>query len=231
MKIHKTGNQGCFLIQPKIFNDHRGYFYESFNNQEFFNSTGRFVDFIQDNESLSSYGVIRGLHAQTGGYAQSKLIRVVQGKIKDIVIDMRFNSATFGHIVTRVLDAENKNQLFVPKGCLHGFSVLEDHTIVNYKCDSYFSIENEIKINPLDPDLNLDWGIRKGEELISENDEMGMSWREFMSKSSRPQRRECLIRSIYPEYEVEIPEEETEEFEEELFVDSPGPFISSAQGI
>lgn len=229
MKIEKTEIQGCYVIQPEVFHDERGYFLESFNHQLFFNTIGRFVDFIQDNESRSSYGVIRGLHTQVGNYAQAKLVRVVQGKVKDIVIDIRPASPTFGHIVTQVLDAENKKQLFIPRGCLHGFSVLEDDTIFSYKCDAYFNKDSEIGVNPLDLDLRLPWGIEKGKEIVSPKDENAFSWSEFTNNVLLHKRRECLIRTIHPNY---FPENLEEVHEPEFFIqESEGPFISSAQGM
>lgn len=175
------------ILQPSVFKDERGYFMESFNANDFQNKTGLSINFVQDNESMSSYGVIRGLHAQSGKHAQSKLVRVVQGKVLDVVVDARKNSKTFGNIVSVILDAEQKNQLFVPKGCLHGFSVLEDNSIFSYKCDSFYNKESEIGVNPLDADLNIDWKINKGSEIISAKDKEAVSWSDFFNLLYREQ--------------------------------------------
>lgn len=229
MKIEKTEIQGCFLIQPEVFNDERGYFVESFNHRVFFDGIGRFVDFIQDNESCSNYGVIRGLHTQIGERAQAKLIRVVRGKILDVIIDVRPNSSTFGHIVQRILDSDNKQQLFVPKGCLHGFSVLEDDTVVSYKCDAYYDPESEIGVMPFDAHLGIDWRVEKGKELISIKDKKSLSWEEFTSRYFTYEHKKCLIRSIHPEYSPVVFEEDYQIEPVVVFVDQP--FISSAQGL
>lgn len=226
MKIEKTEIQGCFLLKPTTYKDERGYFTESFNHRVFFNAIGRFVDFIQDNESCSSYGVIRGLHAQTGKFAQAKLVRVVKGKVMDVIVDVRTNSPTFGHVVTRFLDDINKHQLFIPKGCLHGFSVLEDDTIFSYKCDNYYDKSSEISVNPLDPELNIDWKIAAKDQLISEKDLNSQSWNTFMHEVLEYHTNSCHIRTIHPDYELV----NTSESMDEVFV-SEGPFMSSAQGL
>jgi len=180
MKITSTEIENCFIIEPEVFADGRGYFMESYNAKEFQKQTGLEVNFVQDNESKSSYGVIRGLHAQTGKYAQAKLVRVVRGKVLDIVVDARLDSPTFGNIVTALLDADNKIQLYVPKGCLHGFSVLEDETIFTYKCDALYHKNSEIGVNPLDTTLAIDWKVKHGAELISEKDQKAPAWVEFL---------------------------------------------------
>lgn len=229
MKIEKTEIQGCYLIKPTTYRDERGYFIESFNNRVFFNITGRFIDFIQDNESCSSYGVIRGLHAQTGKFAQAKLVRVVKGKVMDVIIDVRTKSPTFGHVVTRILDDSNKHQIFIPKGCLHGFSVLEDNTIFSYKCDNYYNKNSEVNVNPLDSDLNIDWKIPEPDQIFSEKDLNAQSWNTFIHEFLDYRTDSCKIRTIHTDYSVSGARE-TQEVIDEIY-NSEGPFISSAQGL
>lgn len=182
MKIEKTNIKDCFLIKPQVFTDERGYFLESFHQEKFKKQTGITTAFIQDNESMSNYGVIRGLHAQTGNDAQSKLIRVVQGKVLDVVLDARPNSTTFGAIFSSIISSDNKHQIFVPKGCLHGFSVLEDYSIFAYKCDTFYAPQSEIGVNPLDKDLRINWQVQLGLEVLSEKDINSLSWKDFLAK-------------------------------------------------
>lgn len=182
MKINKTDILDCFILEPNVYLDERGYFLESYNQSTFEKATGISTQFIQDNESKSSYGVIRGLHAQATPYAQAKLVRVVKGKVLDVVVDIRRNSPTFGKVVSEIIDGNNKKQLYVPKGCLHGFSVLEDNTIFSYKCDAFYNKESEFGINPLDPELNIDWQIVEGQMVISEKDKNAQGWKEFINK-------------------------------------------------
>ncbi len=228
MKIKKTEISGCYVIQPRVYQDDRGCFHESFNHQAFYKVIGRYIDFVQDNESVSAYGVIRWLHAQTGIHSQAKLVRVVQGKVLDVVVDVRHNSPTYGNIVTRILDTDNKKQLFVPKGCLHGFSALEDNTIFSYKCDAYYNKMSEINVNPLDPELGIDWNIASGLEIISEKDQNALSWSQFLDKSLALNRRDNVIRTMEIEKQVDVLFEGTEKESENY---SSGPFISSAQGM
>lgn len=180
MKVIKTEIEDCFILEPSVFNDARGYFLESYNHQVFQKATQMAPQFVQDNESQSSFGVIRGLHAQGTPYVQAKLVRVVQGKVLDVVVDARFDSSSFGQVVSVILDEISKRQLFVPKGCLHGFSVLEDNTIFSYKCDAFYNKESEFSINPLDTDLNIDWQIDPNSQIISEKDRVAPSWRDFL---------------------------------------------------
>jgi dTDP-4-dehydrorhamnose 3,5-epimerase len=170
MKVKETQLEGCFVIEPKIFDDKRGSFFESFNKTVFEKLTGVKTDFVQDNQSISQRGVLRGLHLQTGAYAQTKLVRVVQGKVLDVVVDVRKNSKTFGHSFSCIISGENNKQLFIPKGFLHGFSVLEDNTIFAYKCDNYYSKESEDGVLFNDPELNIDWKIPLVEIILSEKD-------------------------------------------------------------
>lgn len=182
MIFEKTNIIDCFLIKPKVFEDPRGYFLESFHQQKFQDKTGIETQFVQDNESMSNYGVIRGLHAQQGKHAQAKLIRVVQGKVLDVIVDARKDSPSFGQKFSSLISAENKHQIFVPKGCLHGFSVLQDKTIFAYKCDEFYEPSSEIGVFPLDGYLSIDWGVIKGEENLSLKDKNSPSWKEFIAK-------------------------------------------------
>lgn len=169
LKLTETGFPGLVIIDPSIFADDRGYFFESFN-QRSTDIAG--IDFkpMQDNESCSVYGVIRGLHFQNQPHAQAKIIRVVEGEIYDVALDIRKGSPTYGKWFGVKLSSENKRQFFVPKGFAHGFSVLSKKAIVLYKCDAYYSQKDEGGINALDPRLGIDWGIRKGEEVLSLKD-------------------------------------------------------------
>lgn len=171
MSVSETHLQGCFIIEPKIFEDERGYFFESFNQSKFNELIGAQVSFIQDNESLSSKGVLRGLHYQTGEYAQAKLVRVIQGIVLDVVVDIRKNSKTFGEKFTIELSDSNKKQLFVPKGFAHGFIVLSETAIFSYKCDNYYNKASEGGIIYNDKVLNIDWQLPENELIISEKDQ------------------------------------------------------------
>lgn len=169
MKITETEIKGVFLIEPVVRGDSRGYFMESFLKDKFCREVADTV-FVQENESFSNRGVVRGLHYQLPPAAQSKLIRVVTGKILDVAVDIRRESPTFGgHIITE-LSSENKCQLFIPRGFAHGFSVLEDNTIVQYKTDNYYSPENEAALLWSDPALGIDWGLEHEEIILSEKD-------------------------------------------------------------
>lgn len=170
MKVHKTNLESCLIIQPEVFEDSRGYFYESYNKQNFKKHTGLDVNFIQDNQSQSSKGVLRGLHFQIGNYEQAKLVRVIKGSVLDVCVDLRKNSKTFLQHFSVILSEENKTQLFVPRGFAHGFVVLEDYTIFNYKCDNYYHKDSEKGIIYNDTDLAIDWGLQNSELLISDKD-------------------------------------------------------------
>jgi dTDP-4-dehydrorhamnose 3,5-epimerase len=170
MQITDTIIKGCFIIQPQIFADDRGYFIETFNKNTFTKSTGINLDFVQDNESMSNYGVVRGLHFQKNEMAQAKLVRVVQGAVLDVVVDIRPDSATYLQHITVELSGQNKTQLFVPVGCAHGFSVLQDHTIFNYKCSNFYSKAHEGGLLLTDPLLNINWQIPSNKMIISEKD-------------------------------------------------------------
>jgi len=170
MEIEKTNIEGCFVLKPNIFNDQRGYFFESFNKENFEKNTGISVNFIQDNESKSSRGVLRGLHFQKGEYSQAKLVRVIKGSVLDVCVDIRKTSKSFGQYFSIILDDKEKKQLFIPKGIAHGFLVLEDDTIFSYKCDNYYHKPSERGIVYNDKDLNIDWGIPESELILSEKD-------------------------------------------------------------
>lgn len=170
MTVKETNLEGCFIIQPQIFEDERGYFFESFNQNRFNELLGTNVNFIQDNESLSQKGVLRGLHYQTGEFAQAKLVRVIQGKVLDLVVDIRRDSKTFGQQFSIELSETNKKQLFVPRGFAHGFIVLSETAIFSYKCDNYYHKASEGGIMHNDATLNIDWKLPKEQFIISEKD-------------------------------------------------------------
>lgn len=170
MNAIETKLSGCFVLEPKVFKDNRGYFVESYNKSIFKEVTGLDVTFVQDNESLSSRGVLRGLHFQIGAYAQAKLVRVIKGSVLDVVVDLRSNSLTYGQHLSFKLSADNKKQIFIPRGFAHGFLALEDHTVFSYKCDNYYNKESERGVFYNDPELNIDWNIPKNELIVSKKD-------------------------------------------------------------
>lgn len=170
MKIEQTELKDCFIIHDTIFGDHRGYFFESFNQHRFLQETGLSVNFVQDNQSKSQRGVLRGLHYQHGEYAQAKLVRVLQGSVLDVAVDLRLNSPSFGKYVTVELTEDNHRQLFVPRGFAHGFVVLSETAVFFYKCDNYYnkSVEGGIFYN--DPQLNINWQLSRTEISLSDKD-------------------------------------------------------------
>lgn len=170
MKVTETKLKGCFVIEPRVFNDDRGYFFESYNKEKFEELTGSKVDFVQDNESFSTKGVLRGLHFQKGEHAQSKLVRVTHGEVLDVAVDIRPDSKTFLQVVTERLSAENKKQLFVPRGFAHGFIVLSDTVVFNYKCDNFYNKASEGGIIYNDETLNINWVLDSNDFLVSEKD-------------------------------------------------------------
>lgn len=170
MKATETHLKGCYLIEPQKIEDSRGYFFESFNADTFKAITNTETVFVQDNQSYSRCGVIRGLHAQAGEFAQAKLVRVLQGTVLDVVVDVRVDSPTFGQHMAVELSAENNLQVFVPRGFLHGFSVLSETALFFYKCDNLYDKASEYGVLYNDPALAIDWQITKGSELISEKD-------------------------------------------------------------
>ena len=170
MKLIETALDGVVIIVPSIYGDERGYFYESFNSRDFAKIVGRDVAFVQDNESLSREGVIRGLHYQLPPHAQSKLVRVVRGAILDVVVDIRRGSPTFGRYVAVELSADNHHQLFIPRGFAHGFKVVEGEALLQYKCDNYYAPECEGSIRWDDPTLAIDWQMDPTEAVVSARD-------------------------------------------------------------
>jgi dTDP-4-dehydrorhamnose 3,5-epimerase len=170
MTAIETILKGCFIIEPMVFEDNRGYFFESFNQNTFNKLIGQHINFIQDNESFSLKGTLRGLHYQKEEYAQAKLVRVIQGKVLDIAVDIRNGSKTFGQYVSVELSEENKKQLFIPRGFAHGFIVLSDTAVFSYKCDNFYNKESESGIIYNDKNLNIDWVLKESEFIISEKD-------------------------------------------------------------
>lgn len=170
MKATETKLEGCYILEPTIFEDKRGYFFESFNQEKFNTLINKKVAFVQDNESFSSKGVLRGLHYQVGEHAQAKLVRVIKGNVLDVAVDVRPNSKTFGEHVAVELSEDNKKQLFVPRGFAHGFIVLSDTAIFSYKCDNLYNKASEGGIIFNDPKLNIDWQLSEKELLVSEKD-------------------------------------------------------------
>ncbi|HIY68902.1 MAG TPA: dTDP-4-dehydrorhamnose 3,5-epimerase [Candidatus Alistipes intestinigallinarum] len=169
MNVLKTHIEGVVIIEPRIFRDERGYFFESFSQREFQEKVCRTV-FVQDNESKSSYGVLRGLHFQKPPHAQSKLVRVIKGAVLDVAVDIRRGSPTFGQHVAVELTEENHRQFFIPRGFAHGFSVLTDEVIFQYKCDNFYAPQSEGALAWDDPDLAIDWRIPADKVLLSEKD-------------------------------------------------------------
>lgn len=171
MEIIKTSIDGVVIIQPRLFKDERGYFFESFSQREF-DEKVRPVRFVQDNESKSSYGVLRGLHFQKPPFAQSKLVRVIKGAVLDVAVDIRKGSPTFGQHVAVELTEENHLQFFIPRGFAHGFSVLSDEVVFQYKCDNFYAPQHEGALAWDDPDLGIDWKIPAERVVLSEKDKM-----------------------------------------------------------
>ena len=169
MPFIKTDFPGLFIFEPVVFEDSRGYFFESYNEKKF-EAEGIDIKFVQDNQSKSSYGVIRGLHYQLAPHAQTKLIRVLSGNIQDVVVDIRKGSPAYGKVFSLELSAENKKQILVPRGFAHGFSVLSETAEVLYKCDTFYHKESEVGIFYNDTDLNIDWKIPADKAIISEKD-------------------------------------------------------------
>lgn len=170
MKFTETKLKGCFIIEPRVFSDNRGFFLESFNKERFTKGIGAKVDFVQDNQSFSRYGVIRAIHYQIGEYAQAKLVRVLSGKVLDVAVDLRKHSPTFGEHVAIELSGENKKQLFIPRGFGHGFSVLSDKAEFFYKCDNYYNKESEGGIIYNDAILQIDWKLAPKDIKVSDKD-------------------------------------------------------------
>lgn len=179
MKIIKTKIQGLLIIEPVVYEDERGYFFESFNRNKFLDS-GIALDFVQDNESKSQKGVLRGLHFQNPPYAQEKLVRVIQGSVRDVVVDIRLGSPTYGQWESFLLSGENKMMIWIPEGMAHGFATLEDHTVFFYKCTKVYNKDSESCIRWNDPELRIDWGIKN--PILSEKDKISPMFKDFKSQ-------------------------------------------------
>lgn len=184
MIVNKTEIEGVLIIEPKVFGDARGYFFESFNAQEFSEKTGLNIPFVQDNESMSTYGVMRGLHFQHPPYTQSKLVRVVKGSVLDVAVDIRKGSPTYGQHVAVELTEENHKQFFVPRGFAHGFAVLSDIAVFQYKCDNFYAPQADGGINILDDTLGINWKIPTAEAILSDKDTKHVCLRDFDSPFS-----------------------------------------------
>ena len=180
MKVIKTEIEGVVVIEPKVFGDHRGYFLEAYSEKEFAENV-REIRFVQDNESRSHYGVIRGLHFQKPPFTQGKLVRVVKGAVLDVAVDIRKGSPTYGQHVAVLLTEENHRQFFIPQGFAHGFAVLSESAVFQYKCDNFYHPEADGGISILDESLGIDWGLKMEEALLSEKDTKHVKLAEFDS--------------------------------------------------
>lgn len=178
MKIQQTGFEGLYIIQPSVFEDKRGYFFESWNQQKF-HEQGLDLDFVQDNQSMSASNVLRGMHFQVPPWEQGKLVQVLQGSAMDVVVDLRKNQPTFGKNFKLVISAREKNMLWIPPGFAHGFLTLEENTLFFYKCTQLYNKESERAIIWNDPQLNIDWGVEN--PVVSEKDKSAMNFRDFNS--------------------------------------------------
>ena len=182
MNFIKTEIDGVIIIEPKVFEDDRCYLFESYNEAEFVKN-GITNKFVQDNQSKSSYGVIRGLHCQLGEYAQAKLVRVLEGKVLDVAVDIRKDSPTFGKHVAVELSAENKRQLFIPRGFLHGFSVLSETAVFAYKCDNLYCKDAEFGIRYDDPEIGIDWKVPAEKIITSEKDRLANKLKDLLQNA------------------------------------------------
>lgn len=177
MEYKETSIKGVYIIEPRVFNDARGYFFESWNKADFEKNIGR-MDFVQDNESKSSYGVLRGLHYQKGEFSQAKLVRVIKGKVLDVAVDLRKSSPTFGQHVMVELSEDNKRQFLIPRGFAHGFLVLSPEAVFTYKVDNVYAPQSEASIRFDDPDLGIKWPIDPKDVLTSEKDLKGCAFKD-----------------------------------------------------
>lgn len=184
MNFIKTGIDGVVIVEPKVFNDARGYFFESYNEDEFIKN-GIPNKFVQDNQSKSSYGVVRGLHCQLGEHSQAKLVRVLVGKVLDVAVDVRPGSKTFGKYVAVELSDENMRQLFIPRHFLHGFSVLSEQAIFAYKVDNLYNKESEFGIRYDDPEINVDWRVPANKIITSEKDRIANKLADLLKVRTR----------------------------------------------
>ncbi len=181
MKIEQTPLQDCYIINDTVFPDSRGYFFESFNTKTFEKLTGIKAEFVQDNQSASTYGVLRGLHFQKGDAAQAKLVRVLEGSVLDVAVDLRKYSSTFGNAFSLELTAENHKQLYIPRGFAHGFIVLSDTAVFFYKCDNYYNKEAEGGVHYNDPDLKINWQVPAEKLILSDKDKQNPYFADILS--------------------------------------------------
>lgn len=179
MEVIKTDIEGVLIIEPKVFGDSRGYFFESFNAKEFKEKTGLDITFVQDNESMSTYGVIRGLHFQRPPYTQSKLVRCVKGRVLDVAVDIRKGSSTYGKHVAVELTEDNHRQFFVPKGFAHGFAVLSEMAVFQHKCDNFYAPQSDGGISIFDESLGIDWKIPTDKAILSDKDTKHPLFKDF----------------------------------------------------
>ncbi len=193
MEVIKTAIEGPVIIEPKVFGDSRGYFFESFSQRDFEAKIGK-INFVQDNESMSSYGVMRGLHFQRPPYAQSKLVRCVKGRVLDVAVDIRKGSPTYGKHVAVELSEDNHRQIFIPRGFAHGFVVLSDTAVFQYKCDNFYAPQADGGISILDESLGIDWQIPLEKALLSEKDTKHLPLKDFDSPFD-------YNSNLYPEFE------------------------------
>lgn len=193
MEVIKTALEGVVIIEPRVFKDDRGYFFESFSQREFEEKV-RPINFVQDNESMSSYGVMRGLHFQAPPFTQSKLVRCVKGKVLDVAVDIRKGSPTYGQHVAVELSEENHRQFFVPRGFAHGFAVLSETAIFQYKCDNFYAPQADGGISIKDDSLDIDWQIPMDKAILSEKDLKHLCLKDFDSPFS-------IEMNLYPEFE------------------------------
>ena len=193
MEIIKTAIEGLVIIEPRVFQDSRGYFFESFSQREFEEKV-RKINFVQDNESMSSYGVMRGLHFQRPPFTQSKLVRCVKGKVLDVAVDIRKGSPTYGQHVAVVLSEDNHRQFFVPRGFAHGFAVLSETAVFQYKCDNFYAPEADGGISIKDGTLGIDWQIPTDQAILSEKDLKHLCLKDFDSPFE-------YNMNLYPEFE------------------------------
>lgn len=193
MNIINTALEGVVIIEPKVFKDARGYFFESFSQREF-DEKVRKINFVQDNESMSTYGVMRGLHFQRPPYTQSKLVRCVKGSVLDVAVDIRKGSPTYGQHVAVELSEDNHRQIFIPRGFAHGFAVLSDTAVFQYKCDNFYHPESDAGIQLKDADLGIDWQIPTDKAILSEKDLKHLCLKDFDSPFD-------YNVNLYPEFE------------------------------
>ena len=183
MELEQTPLKDCFIVKPKVFEDSRGYFFESFNEKRFNELSGLDVHFVQDNQSFSSYGVLRGLHFQEGEHAQAKLVRVLKGEVLDVCVDIRPDSPTYGEHFSVLLSEENKLQLFIPRGFAHGFAVLSEKAEFFYKCDNNYHKASEGGLAYDDPELSINWRLPKAAIQVSEKDAQNPTLNEYSKKN------------------------------------------------